>query len=78
MMEREEDMRNVKSYRLKDSDLDILKYALTACEDMERPDICKATCPVYVPCLELRKKLWNKDVLKDTEYRLERHDLVIR
>lgn len=77
-MEREEDMRGARTYKFKDSDLDLIKYWITSCEDMERPNVCDSTCPVYSPCLRLRKKIWNRDILKDTEYRLERHDLVIR
>ena len=61
----------MKNYRLQSKDLDIIAYWITSCEDMERPSVCNATCPVYELCEPLRKRIWGKDILKDTQYRMK-------
>lgn len=56
-------------YNLSEHDLNLILYWITGCEDLQRPKKCQE-CIIYKECSELRYKLWERDVLKDTKYRM--------
>ena len=48
---------------------DIIKYWLTACEDLQKPKECNE-CSIHDDCLKYRTKIFGRDVLMDKEYRV--------
>lgn len=62
--------------KLTQTDLDVIKYLMTGCEDLNLftkdmdPAGCER-CPIERKCKDVRYKLWGKDVLKETKYRMQ-------